>query len=105
MQSVGGFKKSLSLEINKKNFYSATYTFAVIIIFQVIGNYSRQKYVQEEFMDDAIHYVKLAYQIADKGIYSSDGIEYSYSREPLSSFFTSRILKNIHAVFNTFRSQ
>lgn len=93
------------MEINKKKFYSASFTFAVIIIFLVIGNYSRQKYVQEEFMDDAIHYVKLAYHIADKGIYSSDGIEYSYSREPLSSFIQAGYLKiftpsSIHSELN-----
>lgn len=59
----------------------------VILIFIMLANHSRLKYVQDEFINDAVHYTNLGYYLANQGVFSEDGVNLSYSREPLSSFF------------------
>lgn len=67
--------------------------FAIIVVFLLIANHSRLKYVQDEFIDDAVEYVNLSFFLADKNVFSEDGETLTYKREPLPSFLQSVYLQ------------
>lgn len=65
----------------------------VIIAFLLLADHSRKKYVQDEFIDDAVQYVNLSFYLSDRKMYSDNGETLTYAREPLPSFLQAIYLK------------